>query len=52
MVEAKATIKGAQLIVGAENVKEPKQLFYMWNETDEGNLFNEACLPLGAFRIK
>jgi len=52
LVEAKATIKGAQLIVGAENVKEPKQLFYMWNETDEGNLFNEACLPLGAFRIK
>jgi len=51
-VEAKATIKDAQLIVGAESVKNPKQLFYMWNETDEGNLFNEACLPLGAFRIK
>ncbi len=51
-VEAVAEISGAQLLVGSTKVSEPKQLRFMWDETCEGNLYNEACLLPGAFRIQ
>lgn len=50
-VEAKVEIKGAQLLVGSDQVTAPKQLRFMWHQTCEGNLYNEACLLPGAFRI-
>ncbi|MDR2849736.1 MAG: sialate O-acetylesterase [Verrucomicrobiota bacterium] len=51
-VPAVCELKGDRLIVGAEGVAEPKQLHYLWHQTNEGNLYNEGCLPLGAFRIQ
>lgn len=51
-VEAKAEIKGATIEVSSDKVAEPKELRYMWNQTCEGNLYNEACLLPGAFRIQ
>lgn len=51
-VPAKAEINGAVLAVSADQIKDPQLLRYMWKQTAEGNLFNEADLPLGAFRIE
>ena len=51
-VPAKAEIRGAELAVSSDQVQEPQLLRYMWKQTAEGNLFNEAGLPLGAFRIE
>jgi sialate O-acetylesterase len=51
-IPAVCELKGDRLIVGAEGVAEPRQLRYLWNQTCEGNLYNEGCLPLGAFRIQ
>ena len=51
-VPAKVEIKGAQLVVGADEVAAPKQLRFMGNQTCEGNLYNEACLLPGAFHIQ
>ena len=50
--EASVEIKGAQLVVGSDKVAAPKQLRFMWDQTCEGNLYNEACLLPGAFRIQ
>ncbi len=47
---ADAKIDGAKLIVSSPEVATPKALHYMWHMLNEGNLFNEAGLPLGAFR--
>ncbi len=47
---AKLQILGKQLAVSAPQVARPMQLRYMWKQTAQGNLFNEAGLPLGAFR--
>lgn len=44
-------IKGAELIVRADGVKEPKRLRYLHSEPWKGNLFNEVGLPLGVFHI-
>ena len=44
-------IEGKQLVVSSDKVAAPKQLRYMWKQTAEGTLCNEAGLPLGAFRI-
>jgi len=51
-VEAKAEIKGAQLVVGSDKVAAPKQLRFMGDQTCEGNLYSEACLLPGAFHIQ
>ncbi len=50
-VPANATIDGTRLIVSADNVAEPQHLRYMWHETNEGKLANEAGLVLGPFRV-
>lgn len=51
-VAATVEIKGAQLVVGSDKVASPKQLRFMWDQTCEGNLYNEACLLPGAFRVQ
>jgi sialate O-acetylesterase len=49
-VRAQAEISGKDLIVYAPQVPEAVQLRYLWYHTLAGVLFNEAGLPLGAFR--
>lgn len=44
-------IQGKNLVVGAASVKEPKHLRYLWSSPWEGHLYNQVCLPLGAFHI-
>lgn len=39
---AQAEIDGTRLMVSSDKVSEPKSLRYMWNETNEGKLANEA----------
>ena len=48
---ARAEIDGTRLAVSSDKVSEPKSLRYMWNETNEGKLANEAGLVLGSFQI-
>lgn len=48
--KAKFEINNTDLIVYADNVPEVFQLRYMWHQHPKGNLWNEAGLPLGAFR--
>ncbi|NLG13424.1 MAG: 9-O-acetylesterase [Lentisphaerae bacterium] len=49
--EAKVKIDGAKLIVTADGVEKAKSVRYHWHQLNEGNLFNEAGFPLGAFRF-
>ena len=44
-------IDGAELIVSAEGVAVPKKLRYLYSRPWFGSLYNESCLPLGAFHI-
>ncbi|MBS1368699.1 MAG: 9-O-acetylesterase [Lentisphaeria bacterium] len=48
---AKATIDGTRITVSSDKVAAPKSLRYMWNQTNQGKLANEAGLVLGSFRI-
>lgn len=43
-------IDGKDLIVRAEGVSDPKAVRYLHSEPWFGALYNEVCLPLGAFR--
>lgn len=44
-------VDGKELIVASEEVKEPVMLRYLHAEPWFGSLYNDACLPLGAFSI-
>jgi sialate O-acetylesterase len=44
-------VKGNELIISADGVKEPKKLRYLHSAPWFGSVYNEVCLPLGAFRI-
>ncbi len=44
-------IKGTELIVSADGVASPKKLRYLYSRPWFGCLYNESCLPLGAFHI-
>lgn len=44
-------INGRELLVSSDKVAYPVMLRYMWHQADEASLFNEAGLPLGAFRV-
>ena len=44
-------LKGADVIVSAEGVAEPKKLRYLHSSPWFGSLYSDACLPLGAFHI-
>ena len=45
-------VKGTKLIVESEEVKEPVKLRYLHSRPWFGALYNDACLPLGAFAIE
>ena len=49
---AKATIEGTKIRISSDSVSMPRSMRYMWKETYEGKLANEAGLVLGAFRIQ
>ncbi len=49
---AKAVIDGTKIRVSSDRVAAPKSVRYMWNQTNEGKLANEAGLVLGSFRIQ
>lgn len=46
----KVTMENTRLIVQAPQVAAPVQLRYLWHQAKAGILFNEAGLPLSAFR--
>ena len=50
-VPAEAEIKGRVIEVFSEKVPTPAKLRFMWLPRSEASLFNEAGLPLGAFRV-
>ena len=45
-------VKGRDLIVASDAVKEPVKLRYLHSSPWFGALYNDACLPLGAFAIE
>ncbi len=45
------TVKGKDLIVVSDEVKEPKKLRFLAKDPCEDFLYNESCLPLGPFEI-
>lgn len=47
---AKAAIDGAQVVVSADGVSEPKAVRYNWTGFPDGNLFNADGLPASPFR--
>ena len=49
-VPAKATIDGAQVVVSAEGVTDPKAVRYAWAAYPDGNLYNAEGLPATPFR--
>lgn len=48
-VPATVKIDGANLIVSAQDVKNPRQVRYLWQPLTEASIVNEAGLPLGCF---
>ena len=44
-------IRGAELVVSADGVAEPKKLRYLYSKPWFGCLYSESALPLGAFHI-
>lgn len=48
-VEAKARLENNQVIVSAENIKNPTAVRYGWSNTIEPNLFNKEGLPASSF---
>lgn len=49
-VSASAKIEGANIIVSAASVTEPKAVRYGWENVPDVNLFNQASLPASPFR--
>ena len=45
------TVDGKDLVVASKDVKEPVKLRYLHSRPWFGALYNDACLPLGAFEI-
>ena len=45
-------VSGRDLIVASDEVKEPAKLRYLHSSPWFGSLYNDACLPLGAFAIE
>ena len=45
------SLEGAQIVVSAEGVTEPKKLRYLYSAPWFGSIYNEVNLPLGAFHI-
>jgi sialate O-acetylesterase len=49
-VPAKAEIKGANVVVSAEGVADPKAVRYGWDNVPDVNLFNKDGIPASPFR--
>ncbi len=49
-VPAKAEIKGANVVVSAEGVTDPKAVRYGWDNVPDVNLFNKEGIPASPFR--
>ena len=45
------TVDGKDLVVASKDVKDPVKLRYLHSRPWFGALYNDACLPLGAFEI-
>ncbi len=45
------TLEGAQIVVSADGVAEPKKLRYLYSAPWFGSIYNEVNLPLGSFHI-
>ncbi len=45
------TLDGAQIVVAADGIAEPKKLRYLYSRPWFGSIYNEVNLPLGAFHI-
>lgn len=43
-------IDGKNIVLSSNMVKEPLAMRYLWDQSGKGRIFNEAGLPLGAFR--
>ena len=50
-VKAECIVKDNEIEVFAKTVAKPEKLRFMWSNTAEASLFNEAGLPMGAFRV-
>lgn len=50
-VAKSGVIRGRELVVSAPGVPEPRHLRYLYSRPWFGSLYNEVCLPLGAFHI-
>ena len=48
---SEGTVAGTTLVVAAKDVPEPKKLRYLHSSPWFANLYNEASLPIGPFRI-
>lgn len=49
---AEAVIRGTDIILSSPQVAAPEQVRFMWHAANEGELFNEAGLPMGVFLHK
>ena len=50
-VHRNGAVSGVDLVVSAKGVKDPKHLRYLYSRPWFGALYNQVCLPLGAFHI-
>ena len=51
-IEYQGLIDGKDLVVASDEVKESVKLRYLFSRPWLGALYNDACLPLGAFAIE
>jgi sialate O-acetylesterase len=49
---ANATIKGADVVISAADVPEPKFARYDWSNNPNGNLYNDSDLPASPFQTE
>ena len=50
-VDGNGRVRGADLVVSAEDVKEPCRLRYLYKSPFTGTLYNDVSLPLGSFEV-
>ena len=49
--QRRGTVDGKDLLVASKDVKAPVKLRYLHSRPWFGALYNDACLPLGAFEV-
>ena len=50
-VDGNGRVRGADLVVSSEEVKEPCRLRYLYKSPFTGTLYNDVSLPLGSFEV-